>query len=433
MRAAIPIWRKIMNKRSIAAILAGLIVSACGTTGPGGLEADVPFVERALRLELSFGDEGLPESFLLAEPQGLAVKDNGDILVTDEHHIKIYDSEGTPREQLGGQGQGPGEFQGAEDPLISPAGFFSVKCGFAQFNLYRPDNTYTSRYQGSADPMLREFILEEHLTFSYVTRMAALDMNRQIYDVFGRNRVLPGKFPDFKYLIYFDGNSLSELVKHQSLDSVLNDRGGSTNSPYLGDFHWGLLDGNRIIHAQTHQRNKGNGPGSSYALNVLDLNDGSGSVIEVGYEPLALPDVFRKLKTQHFKRINLTVEPPPALQALLDETGFFPAFKALRTDGDLVFLFKFSPLNEELEQTIEDAERAGEALAEGIYSRFEPYAVDIVSISSGGLIAQAEFSCIPDVIKAGRAYRLNTRTDAFPKVECYVVDPAVYSADRLPH
>jgi hypothetical protein len=413
-------------------VMTCFILAACGANGPDSREAGLPFVESALRLEVSFGDEGLSEDFLLAEPTGLAVKDNGDILVADEHHIKVYDDEGVPRERLGGQGQGPGEFQETQDAVLGPTGFLAVGNGLSQFNLYGPDNTYRARYNGSADPVLRNFIFGEDLTWSYVTRMVTLDEDRRIYDVFGRNRVLPGKFPDFKYLIYCDRNSLSQLVKHQSLDSVLNDRGGSTNSPYLGDFHWGLLDGNRIVHAQTHQGNKGKGPGSSYTLNVLDLNDGSGSVIEVGYEPLALPDVFRELKTQHFKRINLTVEPPPALQALLDETGFFPAFKALRTDGDIVFLFRFSPVNEELEQSIAGAEQNGEELPEGIYARFEPCKVDIVDTVAGRLITRAEFSCIPDVIKNGRAYRLNTRKDAFPKVECYRIDPAVYRADRFP-
>ncbi|MGB2907330.1 MAG: hypothetical protein WBB73_09510 [Candidatus Aminicenantaceae bacterium] len=67
-----------------------------------------------------------------------------------------------------------------------------------------------------------------------------------------------------------------------------------------------------------------------------------------------------------------------------------------------------------------------------IYARFEPYQVDIVNVSSGRLVVQAEFSCIPDVIKNGRAYRLNKRVDAFPKVECFLIDPAVYSSGRDP-
>jgi hypothetical protein len=32
----------------------------------------------------------------------------------------------------------------------------------------------------------------------------------------------------------------------------------------------------------------------------------------------------------------------------------------------------------------------------------------------------------------GRAYRLFILVDAFPKVECYRVDPAVYKADHFP-
>jgi hypothetical protein len=271
---------------------------------------------------------------------------------------------------------------------------------------------------------------EEGLTFNYVMGLCPIDESRRILTVFGRNRELPGKFPVFRYLVYSDGDSLRELVKHHDQATVLNDRGGSTGSPYLGDFHWGLLDGGRIVHAQTHQRNRISGPGSRYALHVLGLSGGPGSVIEVDYEPMALPETLRQLKTRHFREINLTIEPPPALQALLNETRFLPPFQALRTDGDLIFLFKFNPQNEELERSIEEAERSGEDIAEGIYSRFEPYRVDIVSASAGRLIARAEFSCIPDVIKDGRAYRLTQRADAFPKVENYRIDPAVYAGGQ---
>ncbi|MFA9453995.1 MAG: hypothetical protein ACERK6_08780 [Candidatus Aminicenantaceae bacterium] len=421
-----------MHLRTTTIIIMGLFISACSSGQPAGSQGEIPFVGSALRFELSFGDDGLPEEFLLAEPKGLAIKDSGDILVTDEYHIKIYDAEGTPQERLGGQGQGPGEFQESQQALVGPTGFLTIGNGFSQFNLYGPDLTYISRYNGSADEDLRNYISEQSLTFNTMTDLCLLDESRRIYALFGRNRDLPGKFPVFNYLVYHDGNSLEELVKHHSRAYVLNNRGGSTSSPYLGDFHWGVLTKNRIVHAQTHQGNKDNGPGSSYALNILDLNGGSDAVIEVEYDPAVLPDSLRELKTQHFREINLTIEPPPALQALLNEIRLFPAFQAMRTDSDLVFLFKFNPDNEELERSIEEAEMNGEEIPEGIYARFEPYQVDIVNVSSGRLVVQAEFSCIPDVIKNGRAYRLNKRADAFPKVECFLIDPAVYRSGKAP-
>jgi hypothetical protein len=133
--------RKGMHTRTTAIILAGLIASACGTAGQKGFETHIPQVENALRLEFSFGGEGLTEDYLLAEPRGLAVRANGDILVADEHHLKIYDTQGNPRERLGGQGQGPGEFQESQQPFFGPDGFLSAGNGFSQFNLYGPDLT----------------------------------------------------------------------------------------------------------------------------------------------------------------------------------------------------------------------------------------------------------------------------------------------------
>jgi hypothetical protein len=415
-------------------LILGFLCAACGQRSGRDTEAEIPLIENALSLELSFGDQNLPGEYLLADPQGIAVSDSGRILVADEHHVKIFDADGRPLERLGGQGQGPGEFQEPSDPTIGPTGYLSVGSSLAEFNLYRPDGTFSEKYHGRADPAIRDLCRQDNLTFSFVTHMAALDEQRRIYHLFGRNRNLPGIFPVFKYLILADGGSLEVLVKHHSRAYVLNDRGGSTSSPYLGALHWALLDAGRLLYAQTHRNGEDSGGREpEYVLNILHLNDRSVSRIPIPYEPLSIPTSLRTLETQHFREISLTIEPPPNLQDQLNKVESFPAFKALRSDGDLVFVFKFHPMNEELERTIERANREGEELPEGIYERFEPYSVDVVNTVSGRLAARAVFSCIPDVIRAGRAYRLFKPADDFPRVECYRVNPDVNEAGRSGH
>jgi hypothetical protein len=306
-----------------------------------------------------------------------------------------------------------------------------VGSSFSEFNIYRPDGTFLEKFHGSADPELRDLCREENLTFNYVTRVIPLEEGRRIYVLFGRNRNLPGLFPVFRYLLLSDGGSLEVLVKHHSRAHVLNDRGGSTSSPYLGGLHWAPLHVGRLLYAETHHYGEDSGGTEpEYVLNILNLNDRSVSRITVPYDPLPIPPSLRTLETQHFREINLTIEPPPNLQEQLNKVEFFPAFKALRTDGDLGFVFKFHPGNEELEKAIERAEREGDEIPEGIYERFEPYGVDVVDAASGRLLARAVFSCIPDVIKDGRAYRLFKPADDFPRVECYRVDPDVYEAAR---
>ena len=424
--------RRLRPPEWMMALFLVVLCTACGPRTERDAAVEIPLIENALHLEHAFGDRDIPGEYLLADPQGIAVNDRGEILVADEHHVKIFDAGGRPLERWGGQGQGPGEFQEPSDPTLGPAGYLSVGSSFSEFNLYRPDGAFIEKYHGRADPAIRELCRQYSLTFNYVTHMVALDERRRIFHLFGRNRNLPGLFPVFKYLLLSDGESLEVLVKHHSRAYVLNDRGGSSSSPYLGGLHWVLLDAERLLYAQTH-RNGGDAGGKSaseYVLNILHLSDRSVSRIPIPYDPLPLPASLRTLETQHFREIRLTIEPPPNLQAQLDKVEHFPAFKALRTDGDLVFVFKFHPINEELEQSIARAEREGEEVPEGIYERFEPCSVDVVDAASGRLMARAVFSCIPDVIRAGRAYRLFKPAADFPNVECYKVSSEVYEAGR---
>jgi hypothetical protein len=420
--------------RWILAAVPVLFWAGCGSGVGDTSGAGIPQIENALQMEISFGDQNLPGEYLLADPQGIAVNDRSEILVADEHHVKIFNVNGEPLERLGGQGQGPGEFQEPSNPVFGPTGHLSVGSSFSEFNIYRADNSYLEKYQGRADLALRDLNRRENLTFGYVTHMVALDEQRRIFHLFGRNRNLPGLFPVFKYLLLSDAESLEVLVKHHSRAYVLNNKGGSSSSPYLGSLHWTLLDAGGLLYAQTHQNGKAEGrPESEYVLNILNTADRSVSRIPIPYDPTPIPPSLKRLETQHFREINLTVEPPPNLQELLNKLEFFPAFKALRTDGDLVFVFKFHPGNEELESSIEKAEREGEEIPEGIYNRFQPYNVDVVDSASGRLAARAQFSCIPDVIKDGRAYRLFKPADDFPRVERYRVNPEVYQAGRREH
>jgi hypothetical protein len=68
------------------------------------------------KLEIRFGDDNskLPIDYTLANPKGIAVNKNNDILVVDENYIKIYKKSGNPLKKIGGTGQGPGEFSRAQ-------------------------------------------------------------------------------------------------------------------------------------------------------------------------------------------------------------------------------------------------------------------------------------------------------------------------------
>jgi len=54
---------------------------------------------------LTFGDDNIPDGYLLAKPSGIAIKSDGDILTADEYYVKVYDPYSTPKDIFSGQGR----------------------------------------------------------------------------------------------------------------------------------------------------------------------------------------------------------------------------------------------------------------------------------------------------------------------------------------
>ena len=91
-----------------------LIVSfllACGSSDFIDDQGKNEILSDVLQLELTFGDKDLPDEYLLARPGGIAVNDNGDILVVDENRVKVYSNNGREKSIIGGPGEGPGYFE----------------------------------------------------------------------------------------------------------------------------------------------------------------------------------------------------------------------------------------------------------------------------------------------------------------------------------
>ena len=99
-----------------------------------------------LTLKNSFGDSNVPEEFLLADPTGIAVLNNGDILVCDELQLKIYNSEGKPKRIVGRRGQGPGEFTACGIPTVSAVGNLAIFASQTYWNIYDEKPNFIKRY-----------------------------------------------------------------------------------------------------------------------------------------------------------------------------------------------------------------------------------------------------------------------------------------------
>lgn len=411
----------------IGAFVLVSIAAACSSSKTLPEDADIPMVKDALRPETVIGPDVPREDFLLAKPTGLAVTDSGDIIVTDENFVKVFDAAGRPKILRGGKGRGPGQFEGARIPFLGPSGYLAVIDTLFECNTYDPDLNFVAKENILGKPELRIFSKQEDLSFRYFRSVCPLDSERKIICLFGQNLRAEGRYPVFYYLLYTHQGELSRLTEHRSKSNIKNKpaESGSSGNELLGGFHWDLLNEREIVFSATWDDRQNDGKAQFYALHVMDIETKRERKIIIPFEPLPMSPYLRELKPFYLKAQNRTLEPNADLAALLSRQEQFPTMKALRTDGDHIFIFKFNLVNEERDKKIMIAARAGEAVGDEISGRGEPYEADVISASRGRLISRARFPFIPDVIKNGRAYKIQT-VGGFPAVVSGRIEAAVY-------
>lgn len=387
---------------------------------------EVPVVENALTLELTIGKGEVPEDYLLADPTGLVVSDNGDIIVTDENYLKVFNPRGKPKLLLGGKGQGPGEYEGARLPTISPTGNLAVIDVLWEYNSYGPELDFIEKYNLRADPAIRNFCKNENMTFNMFQSVYFMDTGHRLIGLFGQIMSVEGKYPVFYYVLDFRNGKLRQLVKCHSTAYVKNENGGgSSGNELLGGFHWKFLNDREIIYSATWEDREKSGTTWEYVLHVLELDTQKERELRIPYEPQEMPRYLKELRPFYVKVLNRTVQHNPDLKVLMSRQEYFPPFEALRTDGEFVYIFKYNPANARLDKMIEISQRAGEEVDEDIFAQYEPYETDVIRASSGRIVSKAKFPFIPEVIKKGKAYGIDTM-DGLPKIYCGRIRPSVF-------
>ena len=398
-------------KKAYIIMISIFIYGNCSSGNSNDPNGGIPLYENALTLVLSFGDDNLPDDYLLAKPGGIAVKSNGDILTTDEYYVKMYDANGNPKDIFGGQGQGPGEFEAPMNPTVSPTDYVTAMNILWEFNVYAPDNSFLEKTRIGNDPKLLAHSRREELNFTMMEDIYSLDESRRVIGLFGQNMIVEGNFPVFKYILYIEPDTLVELVKYHSHGHIKQNN-GSSSIDYQGDLEWGFLSDNQIVYTETHYDKSETENGHQYFLFTLSLDDKKIENIAIEYNSIRIPG-------------NLKVTENQDKRSILNDTEFFPPFMELRTDGNMVFAFMYNIKNEENDQREDEEDENGDDIVVP-EDEWEPYLVDVINAGTGKLVSKATFKFIPDIIKNGYAYRLLKPNDEFPTIEKYRINPAVY-------
>ena len=386
-------------------------------------KTDVPksreIIENALTLELSFGadEQKLPVDYLLDRPHFFAVNNEGDVIVSDNQCLKVFDSGGNPKRILGRPGQGPGEFAGmiVMCPVTTETGYISaVSDGrYLSYNIYAPDYTFVDLINFQFSSLQEKLMKDNNWTnirynFAYCYSPDEFLMRIIANEISETERTAAVETTDGKAvssvmaLVYKNGENIENIY---AMGYPVEK--GNVN-PERGRFHFDLLPDRRVVYtfAAVHKTFE-NGKWY-YSLFVHDLKNLEKVEIKKPYTPVAIPDSVIYYKDDAIPRItnerirNRLLEKEKERSKKLKELKFYAAVKQLLTDGDFIFVFTFE-FNEENKQVVE-----------------------IIDSGTGKLISSAYFPFEPQIIKNGYAYKIGKNEEGFYVIEKYKIDPAVY-------
>lgn len=410
-----------MTKSILKLVACCFLLNSCsGQTGSSD-SASNDIIENALTFELSFGDNDLPDEYLLASPLGIAVNDAGDVYVFDELSVKVYDSSGKNKAILGGPGEGPGEFEfrGISMPLIiSNDGFLTVTVSKGT-NIFSPDNKYVDIFTIKNNRIYDNLIQENSYGLTD-TKGLYIDESKKIIEA-GLRVVEQGvDFPNYSFFLFEYDNQFYEIAKYNNINELQLLIASDTQNivipmkiimPFRGELNWGQTISGEIVFSHPGHDIMITGESNSYIINVFDPSDLNIRKIERFYEPVLMADsvitnldegILNMSNLYSFVSDKIAKDALDGLHSKLEDNVCYAPFQKLITDGNWIYVVTYN------------------------YKMNSGYLTDIFDMTTHSYLRSAYFSIIPLTIKNGFAYRLSKSSDGFDIVEKYKIHPAVY-------
>jgi len=368
-----------------------------------------PPLTDVLTLELTIGGENdaHKEEYLLEQPQGITVNNEGDIFIGDESRIKVFDKDGNEKMIIGRSGQGPGEFVRYPEPVFNPTGQLLVMDSNG-FNIYdqnfnfieKKDIRTNQRYKNLAvqhgwTGMSAEYVILLNKTEKLIlgSGVESLREKNEVFLLYLYNNLIIEK-PD----------TLIEIATYRETRTYYFRGGGAAILRFMGELLWSFSRNNYVVYSHPDfdiiiEKNK-----SSYSLNVVSLNNFRKIRLLHQYTPVSIPDSVRD---QHYNINEILKERggsgfPKEIIDMIKKTHNYPPLQKLLIDVNTIFAFTHQ------------------------HNTKKEYLTDIFDVTSGKYLKSAYFSIIPDLIKVGYAYKLKSGRNVFAEIHKYKIAPAVY-------
>ena len=427
-------------KSKISALLVFVLFVSASITN--SLPQTKNTIENVFTLELSFGDDNLPSEYLLARPGYIAVNNNGDIYVSDESRIKVYTKDGKPKLIIGRPGQGPNEFSGTPNIVISPVGFITAKALGSQssiyYTFYTPDNKFIETKLFDSEPYLLK--IEPQLQYTsignYLTQIL-LATNEKIFygllTIHNENEII-GK--SYDVLAYEKSGIFKTLIKQEHISSaVARYKGSVSHLSYfgydMGHLEFCLLPDNKFVYTNTafdRRIEKGKG---WYKLHIVSLQTSEQIDFEIEYVPVEMEKSVIEFR-QDYNSIKdeksaITFKAVDDIMIKRAKAQIYDAtFSYMINDG--YYLFTAKQFRKDTTQIIECIDlKAGKkvfsTMIAGNQRTVETTLRDGRKITEKFVDFLVTYNSI---IKNGYLYKIKSGPNIYPVVEKYRIDPKVY-------
>jgi len=396
-------------KKAVALFACLLVISCSGDKNSG---INVKPLENAIALELAFGDKDVPDEFLLAAPSRVLVNYNGDIIVPDEYKLKVYDSNGKSKKNVGRKGQGPGEFSYTPFPYISEDRYIVVRNPMRQgFQIFGPQYEFIEQKDISKSKLIEKLKADfkcESLTYSIM-----YTYNDKTDILIGSGYSLSKDKMEFSKRVYSivqtRGDEYSIIYNSEEATSPDN-----ITESEAGTYLYTMLTDYRIAYSYPKEHKLFENEKWYYRIIVHNFKTCEQYEIKKQYIPFAIPDsiIHRKIDYEKmFERYPSDLKSElianskklnESRSKALEKLKYYAPIQSLASDGDYIFAYTYQ------------------------YDKDKKYVTDVFKSSENKYICSVYLPYMFTDFRDGYAYRIKSNADEYPQVEKYRIDPKVY-------
>ncbi len=392
------------------------LLSACSSDRGGQIASAVPFHRDILTHALTIDSHDLPDEYQFVNPTGLAVDAAGNVYVTDDSRVKVFDASGEPLTIIGGPGEGPGEFATARNPAIGPQGHLAVQ-GFWTSTVFDRDGALLKEVMYRAEPAFREYLRERGITFSTMYRVIPLSGEVLLVELKARNYLLESIYCGIEPLLLVLPDTLREIAYYQSRNHIRPRDGGEFSLDFQGELLWTITGRDEAVYIETGLDCDRNADPPDYTLRFIDLQTFERDSLAVPWEPVYIPEGARLMGYGEERFDEIRIRLSDDAREILRDTDYYPPLKQIFADGPLLYGLAYC--------ASDTAAWLGALSQNG-----GPRRADIIDTAARRLLARAEFPFLPDELKHGRVYRIVAPSDDLARIEIYRLDDRLTGTGR---